>query len=74
MLRVPSGSSLELFLPPSESLLLGQGQEPLPFSVRRLLTEEGSYYFQVDSAGDRGKAKNGGKMNEEISSDSESER
>lgn len=28
---------------------------------------------KVDSAGDRGKAKNGGKMNEEISSDSESE-
>lgn len=40
----------------------------------RPLTKKGSYNSQADSAGDRGKSKGGGKMNEEISSDSESER
>lgn len=56
------------------SLPLGQGQQALPFSVPGLLTKKGSCHFQVDPAGDRGKSKGGGKMNEEISSDSESER
>lgn len=35
---------------------------------------KGLFNFQTDSAGDRGKSKGGGRMNEEISSDSESER
>ncbi|XP_014385209.1 PREDICTED: U3 small nucleolar RNA-interacting protein 2, partial [Myotis brandtii] len=35
--------------------------------------QEGSYNSQADSARDRGKSKGGGRMNEEISSDSESE-
>lgn len=46
----------------------------LPLSVLGLVTKRGSFDFQVDSAADRGKSKGGGKMNEEISSDSESER
>lgn len=32
------------------------------------------FISQADSAGEKGKSKGGGKMNEEISSDSESER
>ena len=38
------------------------------------LTKNVLYNSQGDSFGDKGKSKGGGKMNEEISSDSESER
>lgn len=38
------------------------------------LTKNVFYNSQGDSFGDKGKSKGGGKMNEEISSDSESER
>lgn len=73
-----------------ERLALDPGQELQPFPVLGLLrahrdtwsvqgggrplAKDMVIYFQADSAGDRKKSKGGGKMNEEISSDSESER
>lgn len=70
------GASIS-FLPPTKSwktVCLARSRCQVPFSVPGLLTKKGSLYFQVDSAASRGKSKGGGKMNEEISSDSESER
>lgn len=70
------GASIS-FLPSTkswETFCLVRARCHLPFLVLGLLTKKGSFYFQVDSAADRGKSKGGGKMNEEISSDSESER
>lgn len=57
-----------------ETFYLARARCYLPLSVLGLVTKRGSFDFQVDSAADRGKSKGGGKMNEEISSDSESER